>query len=183
MRIGGALTALLALFLIYRWTLTALSARTALGPGLDVTVALIAAAALAALTVFVTFRLGRRAALRRFFTGPARLTAEGLEIDGRPEESRNGELIRSEIAFADIDSLEYYPRLGCVRIGAPVCMTKFRDGAVVGTKYENSPERAFLTCFLVYIDNELFMRELSRRSGVPVETVSAGRPDADGTRF
>ena len=110
---------------------------------------------------------------------PLELTSDSLILTY----SQGTSEIKSEINCCDIDSIEYYPRYDCINIYAPVYLTKFRNERIVGTKVEETPEKAFQTVFLVFVDNDGFLRDLSERSGVPIETVSSERPSIDGASF
>ncbi|MBR6772817.1 MAG: hypothetical protein IKM29_05450 [Clostridia bacterium] len=110
---------------------------------------------------------------------PLKLKMDRIELSYRS----GAATYRSEVMFSDIDSIEYYPRYGCVKVNAPVRVAKIKNGEIVGTMFERSSEKAFQVYFLIYMDNDLFLRSLSERSGVPVDTVGSARPDVDGARY
>ena len=131
--------------------------------------------------LWVCVSICRRFAMRRicFDKTPLKLKTDRIELSYRSGQA----IYRSDILYSDIDSIEYYPRCGCVKINAPVRVAKIKNGEIIGTKFERSSEKAFQVYFLIYMDNDLFLRSVSERSGVPVETVESGRPDIDGARY
>ena len=144
---------------------------------------MLSAAVILAAAVFIWFCVAacRRIAARRicFDKTPLRLRTDRIELSYK---SGNA-VFKSEVFFGDIDSIEYYPRYGCVKVNAPVRISKIKNGEIIGTKFERSTEKAFQVYFLIYMDNDFFLRSVSERSGVPVETVEAARPDVDGARY
>lgn len=110
---------------------------------------------------------------------PLKIMADRIALSYRSGSS----VYRSEVLFSDIDSIEYYPRYGCVKVNAPVRVAKIKNGEIIGTMFERSSEKAFQVYFLIYMDNDLFLRSISERSGVPVETIESARPDVDGARY
>ncbi|MDD6262990.1 MAG: hypothetical protein PUA83_07930 [Clostridiales bacterium] len=180
-KIVALILAVFALFFSYRWILTLFRAGFTGFRAANTVLAAVFALVPAVMTVAVSYSVCNSAARRHicFDKTPVKFSGSGIELSYRSGTA----VIRSEICFADIDSIEYYPRFGCLKVNAPVRLTKLKNGEVVGTKYESSPEKAFQVFFLIYIDNDLFMRTLSERSGVAIETVGSGKPEVDGARF
>ncbi|MBE6937392.1 MAG: hypothetical protein E7460_02400 [Ruminococcaceae bacterium] len=151
-----------------------------LGPVAGIAVllgAVIPSVMLAVLALIICRKMVRRHIC--FDNTPLRLTGDRIELSYRS----GGATVKSEVFFSDIDSIEYYPRWGCVRVNAPVRITKHKNGQILGTKFERLTDRAFQVYFLIYMDNDLFLRSVSERSGVAVETVGTARPDVDGARY
>ena len=135
----------------------------------------------AAVLLWICVSICRRFARRHicFDKTPLKLKTDRIELSYRSGAS----VYRSDILYSDIDSIEYYPRYGCVKVNAPVRVAKIKNGEIIGTMFERSSEKAFQVYFLIYMDNDLFLRSISERSGVPVETIGSGRPDVDGARY
>lgn len=139
--------------------------------------ALVCAAGLLWICVSICRRFARRHIC--FDKTPLKLKTDRIELSYRSGSAT----YRSDILYSDIDSIEYYPRYGCVKINAPVRVAKLKNGEIIGTMFERSSEKAFQVYFLIYMDNDLFLRSVSERSGVPVETIESARPDVDGARY
>ena len=135
----------------------------------------------AAVLLWACISICKRLARRHicFDKTPLKLRTDRIELSYRSGAS----VYRSDILYSDVDSIEYYPRYGCVKINAPVRVAKIKNGEIIGTKFERSSEKAFQVYFLIYMDNDLFLRSVSERSGVPVETIGSGKPDVDGARY
>ncbi|MBR4941896.1 MAG: hypothetical protein IKZ19_07860 [Clostridia bacterium] len=114
-----------------------------------------------------------------FDNTPLKIKNDRIELVYR----KGASVYRSEVFFGDIDSIEYYPRYGSVRVNAPVRLAKIKNGEIIGTKFERSEEKGFQVYFLIYMDNDLFMRSLTERSGVPVETFETEKPDVDCAKY
>ena len=149
-----------------------------LAAGLLVSAAVVAGAAA---FLWLCIEVCRRFSVRHicFDKTPLKLKNDRIELVYKSGSA----VFKSEVFFGDIDSIEYYPRYGCVKVNAPVRITKMKNGEIIGTKFERSPEKAFQVYFLIYMDNDLFLRSVSERSGVPVETIEAAKPDVDGARY
>ncbi len=138
-------------------------------------------ASLVVLLMWVCVKVCARLARRHIFfdSTPVKLLPDRIELSHREGSS----VLKSEVLFSDIDSIEYYPRQGCVRVNAPVKISKEKNGEVIGTKFESSAEKAYQIYFLIYMDNDLFMRSVSERSGVEIETLGTVKPEMDGARY
>lgn len=179
-RIAVIVISLLAVILTVRRTFLLTSPEYGFGPVAGIAVLLgtvIPAFLLVALALVVCKRMVRRHIC--FDDTPIRLRDDRIELSYRSGNAT----VRSEVFYSDIDSIEYYPRYGCVRVNAPVRITKLRGGEILGTKFERSSDRAFQVYFLIYMDNDLFLRWVSERSGVSVETFGAMKPDVDCARY